>query len=184
MPTQPASPGHPYARLARLTVERLLSGQPGPAPADIAAMDQDQTIWNEQKACFVSIKGKDGSLRGCIGTILPTQNSLREEILTNAVSAAVRDPRFPPMQAGELDKVDISVDVLSIPEEVKEGMELDPKIFGVIVTQGTRRGLLLPDLPGVTSVEQQVAIAAQKAGIRNLDGARLQRFTVSRYYEE
>ncbi len=176
--------GHPYARLARLTVERHLSGRPAPVATDIEGINPDRELWNGQKACFVSIKGKDGTLRGCIGTILPTQASLEQEIMTNAVSAAVRDPRFPPMHAGELDNVNISVDVLSIPEVVREGMELDPKVWGVIVTQGGRRGLLLPDLPGVTSVEQQIAIAAQKAGIRNLDGAQFQRFSVSRYHEE
>ena len=176
--------GHPYARLARLTVERHLSGQSAPGPAEIRAIDPDSALWIGQKACFVSIKGKDGSLRGCIGSILPTQTSLEREIMANAVSAAVRDPRFPPMRARELDNVDISVDVLGIPEEVTAGMELDPKIWGVIVTQGNRRGLLLPDLPGVTSVEQQIAIAAQKAGIFNLEGARIQRFTVNRYHEE
>lgn len=176
--------GHPYARLARMTVEKHLSGRPGPQGSDIQALDPDAKLWDRQKACFVSIKGKDGSLRGCIGTILPTQNSLKEEIMANAVSAAVRDPRFPPMEAEELDKVTISVDVLSIPEEVREGMELDPKVWGVIVSKGGRRGLLLPDLPGVTSVEQQIAIAAQKAGISNLDGAQIQRFSVGRYYEE
>ena len=176
--------GHPYARLARLAVERHLSGQAAPGPADIEAIAPDRALWTEQKACFVSIKGKDGSLRGCIGTILPTQDNLEREIMTNAVSAAVRDPRFPPMRASELSNVDISVDVLSIPEEVKEGMALDPKVWGVIVTQGAKRGLLLPDLPGVTTVEQQIAIAAQKAGIRDSDGIRLQRFTVSRHFEE
>jgi AmmeMemoRadiSam system protein A len=176
--------GHPYARLARLTVERRLSGAPLPGQAEVRALDPDQDLWKERKACFVSIKGKDGSLRGCIGSILPVQENLAREIVVNAVSASVRDPRFPPMQATELANVDISVDVLSLPETVKEGMELDPKIWGVIVTQGAKRGLLLPDLPGVDSVERQIAIAAQKAGIAKLEGMELQRFTVDRYYEE
>ena len=104
--------------------------------------------------------------------------------MTNAVSASTRDPRFPPMSVRELGNVTISVDVLGTPEEVREGMELDPKVWGVIVSKDGRRGLLLPDLPGVNSVEQQIAIAAQKAGIRDLEGARFERFTVSRYYEE
>lgn len=181
--TRPVN-GHPYARLARLTMERNLAGRPAPDPEDVAAIDPDRTLWNDPKACFVSIKNKDGSLRGCIGTILPAQDSLEREIMTNAVSASTRDPRFPPMSARELDNVTISVDVLGAPEEVREGMALDPKVWGVIVSKGGRRGLLLPDLPGVDSVEQQIAIAAQKAGIRDLEGARFERFTVSRYYEE
>ena len=176
--------GHPYARLARLTMERNLAGKPAPGPEDVAAIDPDPALWNGRKACFVSIKNKDGSLRGCIGTILPVQDSLEREIMTNAVSASTRDPRFPPMSARELDNVTISVDVLGAPEEVREGMGLDPKTWGVIVSKGGRRGLLLPDLPGVNSVEQQIAIAAQKAGIRDLEGARFERFTVSRYHEE
>ncbi|MDR2489124.1 MAG: AmmeMemoRadiSam system protein A [Desulfovibrio sp.] len=180
--TRPAA-GHPYALLARLTVERQLSGRPLPSQAEVSAIDPEQALWQERKACFVSIKDKDGSLRGCIGTILPVHGSLMQEIMANAVSAAVRDPRFSPMQALELANVTISVDVLSLPEAVREGMELNPKIWGVIVMQGRKRGVLLPDLPGVNSVEQQIAIAAQKAGINNLDDIQLQRFTVTRYYE-
>ena len=189
-PAKPKKPGarpadgHPYPRLARLTMERHLAGRPTLGPEDVAAIDPDRELWNGQKACFVSIKNKDGSLRGCIGTILPVQDSLEREIMANAVSASTRDPRFPPMSAQELDNVTISVDVLGAPEEVREGMELDPKIWGVIVSKGGRRGLLLPDLPGVNSVEQQIAIAAQKAGIRDLEGARFERFTVNRYHEE
>ena len=176
--------GHPYARLARLTMERHLAGRPDPGPEDVTALDPDRRLWSGQKACFVSIKNKDGSLRGCIGTILPVQDSLEREIMTNAVSASTRDPRFPPMSLQELDNVTLSVDVLGAPEEVREGMELDPKVWGVIVSKDGRRGLLLPDLPGVNSVEQQIAIAARKACIRDLEGARFERFTVSRYYEE
>jgi AMMECR1 domain-containing protein len=112
---------------------------------------------------------------------MPTQKNLGAEIMTNAVSAAVRDPRFPPLRPGELDTVNISVDVLSEPELVRPGMALDAKKYGVIVAKEGRRGLLLPDLEGVNSVEQQLAIAAQKAGIGSLDGAEVYRFTVSRY---
>ena len=172
--------GHPYARLARQTVTAHLNAAPLPNALDIAP---DAALWSPCHGCFVSIKNKDGSLRGCIGTFLPTKDSLDQEIMTNALSASTRDPRFAPMTAAELPQAVFSVDVLSAPEQVREGMELDPKVYGVIVSKGGKRGLLLPDLEGVDSVPQQLAIAASKAGIRNLEGADIYRFTVNRYKE-
>lgn len=174
---------HPYAHLARMAIKALLEGEKLPDTEAVAALFPDQSIWDVHKGCFVSIKNKDGSLRGCIGSFGPTQPDLAGEIVTNAVSASTRDPRFPAMKAEELDHVDISVDVLNTPELVEEGMELDPAIWGVIVTQGPRRGLLLPDLPTVTTVAQQISIAAQKGGISDLSGAQIYRFTISRYLE-
>lgn len=180
----PGTGGHPYPGLARQTIAAHLSGAAAPTRADAAALSRGEDLWSGRSGCFVSIKNKDGSLRGCIGTFLPTQSGLDQEIMANAVSAATRDPRFPPMRPEELDTVRISVDVLSSPELVTEGMELNPAKYGVIVSKDGRRGLLLPDLPGVTSVEQQLAIAAQKGGIRSLDGAQIYRFTVDRYLED
>ena len=174
----------PYPALARKTIAAHLSGAPLPGPDEVAALSADASLWAARRGCFVSIKNKNGSLRGCIGTFMPTRESLDAEIMANAVSAAVRDPRFPPMRPEELDNVRISVDVLSQPEQVTEGMTLDPARYGVIVAKGGRRGLLLPDLEGVDSVEKQLAIAASKAGIKDLDGADIYRFTVRRYREE
>lgn len=176
-------PDHPYAHLARKTIEARLRDEQAPGPADIEALSPDRALWQVHKGCFVSIKNKNGSLRGCIGTFGPTQPDLAREIMQNAVSAATRDPRFPPMKAEELDNVDISVDVLNPPELLQEGMELAPSHWGVIVSKGMRRGLLLPDLPTVTSVEQQLTIAAQKGGIDNLDDAEIRRFSISRHLE-
>lgn len=179
---RPAS-GHPFPRIARESVRRHLTGN-GPAK-DIAVSDEaDTALLNEQKACFVSIKTKTGDLRGCIGTILPVRPRLMQEIIANAISAATQDPRFPPMTADELDTANFSVDVLTTPEPVQNIEDLDPKIWGVIVSKGNRRGLLLPNLPGVNSVEMQLAIAAQKAGITNMEGVQLERFRVDRYPEE
>jgi len=175
---------HPYPALARKSIEAHLNNGPMPGSEDLQALSADQALWTPKHGCFVSIKNKDGSLRGCIGTFMPTQKNLGAEIMVNAVSAAVRDPRFPPLRPEELATVTISVDVLSEPELVGPGMALDAKKYGVIVVKDGRRGLLLPDLEGVASVEQQLAIAAQKAGIRSLDGAEVYRFTVSRYKEE
>lgn len=182
MTRQSASAPDFYPRLARLTVARHLAAE---ETGDELWQDlgADPEIWADRQACFVSIKNADGSLRGCIGTIRPTQANLAREIMANAVSAATRDPRFPPMSAGELPGVFFSVDVLSLPEPVSSLEQLDPAVWGVILSRGDRRGLLLPDLDGVDSVEKQLSIAAQKAGLSSLDGVRVERFSVSRYPE-
>jgi AmmeMemoRadiSam system protein A len=129
---------------------------------------------------FVSLK-KHGQLRGCIGTFAPTQPNVAAEIIQNAVSAGTQDPRFPPVDAAELPELDISVDILSEPERADGLADLDPKRYGVIVRRGRRSGLLLPDLEGVDRVEEQVAIAMQKAGISPAEEIELYRFSVTRY---
>lgn len=129
---------------------------------------------------FVSFK-KEGQLRGCIGTFAPTQPSIAEEIIQNAVSAGTRDPRFSPIKSAELSELEISVDVLEAPEQIDSIDELEPKTYGVIVRKGHRSGLLLPDLEGVDTVTEQVSIAMQKAGIRPEEEIDLYRFTVTRY---
>jgi len=173
---------HPYVKLARVTAERLLSGQP--LPVSGADVDSDVELWNKEHACFVSIKTLAGALRGCIGTIFPTQRGLDLEIIANAVSASTRDPRFPPMKLPELKEVTFSVDVLGLPELISDRGKLDPSVWGVIVTQGFRRGVLLPDLEGVDTVEEQLSIAARKAGIGELDsGVTIERFRVERFKE-
>ena len=177
---------HPYVRLARRTIEQLLhGGAPGEQLlAEVSGAGRRDALWTIERACFVSIKTLEGNLRGCIGTILPTQPNLGLEIISNATAASVRDPRFPPMKASELDNVTISVDVLSPPEPVLNSSALDPAVWGVIVSRGMLRGVLLPDLEGVETVEQQLSIAAQKAGIRKIDNTvTLERFRVSRYKE-
>lgn len=177
-----AAPLDFYPRLARLTVERhLAGGEVNDALWQNLGADQD--IWTSPKACFVTIKTADGDLRGCIGTILPTQPSLAREIMTNAVSAATCDPRFPPMRAEELPPAVFSVDVLGQPEPVCGLDQLDPARWGVILTRGRHRGLLLPDLEGVDTVEKQIGIAARKAGLSSLDGVAIERFSVTRYPE-
>ncbi len=139
---------------------------------------------NQPGACFVSIKTLTGDLRGCIGTIEPVRESLLEELIANAINAAIRDPRFPPVTKDELPDLRYSVDVLHAPEPARLE-ELDPKIFGVIVEDEneTRRGLLLPDIEGVETVEQQIEIAARKAGIAPGEPLKLSRFRVERFRE-
>jgi AmmeMemoRadiSam system protein A len=131
--------------------------------------------------CFVSMK-KQGELRGCIGTIAATRATLAEEIVRNAVAASTEDPRFEPVAPEELDDIEVSVDVLGPSEPVDSREDLDPKRYGVIVTAGFRRGLLLPDLEGVDTVDVQLAIACRKGGIRMDEQFGMERFTVTRYY--
>jgi hypothetical protein len=129
---------------------------------------------------FVSIH-KLGALRGCIGTFEPQQKNVAGEIITNATASASRDPRFSAIAPEELEQLTYSVDVLTIPEPVKDKNRLDPQMYGVIVENGFRRGLLLPDLEGVDSVDCQINICRQKAGIDPNEPVKLYRFEVKRY---
>jgi len=137
-----------------------------------------------QAPCFVSLKTLDGELRGCIGTIEPSRDTLAQEIVANAISAATNDPRFDPVRTEELSNLRYSVDVLSPAEEtVLE--DLDPAVYGVIVEDenGVHRGLLLPDIQGITDAKQQVEIAARKGGIEQGTPIKLWRFRVERFRE-
>lgn len=136
---------------------------------------------DERAGVFVSLH-EHGDLRGCIGTIAPTRDSIAQEIISNAISACSADPRFYPVQKNELDYLSYSVDVLFPPEAIDSPAELDPQEYGVIVSKGDKRGLLLPNLEGIDTVDQQVAIAKQKAGISPTDDdVELERFRVVRH---
>ncbi|MHB1001759.1 MAG: AmmeMemoRadiSam system protein A [Armatimonadota bacterium] len=133
-----------------------------------------------QAGAFVCLK-KDGELRGCIGTIEATQYNLSAEIISNAISAATRDPRFFPIEEDELDSLEYTVDILSAPEKINGLDDLDPARYGVIVESGYKRGLLLPDLEGVDTVQYQLDIAMQKAGICPGEPVEIYRFEVIRH---
>ena len=166
---------HPYVELARATIrEYTLTGRRKGWP------DSRPAIFNQQAGVFVSIK-KGGKLRGCIGTIRPTRENLAAEISHNAISAASQDPRFEPIGPDELPELEISVDVLGPAEVIQGSEELDPFKYGVIVEKGERRGLLLPNLEGVDTVEKQVAIAREKAGISPGEEVKIYRFQVDRF---
>ncbi|MGI6212270.1 MAG: AmmeMemoRadiSam system protein A [Anaerovoracaceae bacterium] len=166
-----------YVRLARASVESFVKNHKKMAvPEDLPPEMTEQAA-----GAFVSIH-KAGNLRGCIGTIEPQQPNVAEEIVSNAVSAAVRDPRFDPITPAELSQLEITVDILGKPEPVSSEAELDVKKYGVIVSRGNRRGLLLPDLDGVTDVSEQIAIARRKAGIGPKEDVTLERFEVIRHY--
>ncbi len=165
-----------YVRLARRSLENyIMYHKKIEVPEDLPAEMTTKTA-----GAFVSIH-KDGRLRGCIGTILPATSSVAEEIIQNAISASTRDPRFSPITAPELPYLDINVDVLSEPEDISGPDKLNVKRYGVIVSSGRRRGLLLPDLDGVDTVEQQIDIARQKGGISPDEPVKLQRFEVVRH---
>lgn len=166
---------NPLVELARQTIELYVKeGKTLPIPAVL-------TLEMQQKAgVFVSLKKQD-QLRGCIGTFEPATPNVAQEIIRNAIESAVHDPRFSPLQADELRGLEISVDVLSSPEEVVSISDLDAKKYGMIVSAGARCGLLLPDLPGVNSPEEQLAICRRKAGIGEKELVTLQRFEVRRY---
>lgn len=164
-----------FVGLCRRAIEayvrnRTITDPPSPVPSEM----------HGRAGVFCSIK-KNGQLRGCIGTIEPVRQNIAEEIIHNAIAAATDDPRFPEVRPDELPWLTYSVDVLGKPEPIEGMHQLDPKRYGVIVSSGHRRGLLLPNLEGVDTVEEQVRIARQKAGISRGENATLQRFEVIRH---
>ena len=165
-----------YQDLARRSLEHILTaGEKLPVPNGLSA-----ELLKERAGVFVSLH-KSGRLRGCVGTIAPTTGSVAEEIVQNAISAGLSDNRFPPVTEEELPYLKYKVDVLSAPEKISGSDELDVKQYGVIVTNGYKRGLLLPNLDGVDSVEEQIDIARQKANISKTEKIELERFEVVRH---
>ena len=164
----------PLVRLAKETVESYVREGKTPEPKELTPE------MKEKAGVFASIH-KLGDLRGCIGTFEPTRENVAEETMSNAISSATMDPRFPPVAPNELEDLDYSVDVLTQPEPIESKDQLDPKKYGVIVESGFRRGLLLPDLEGVDTADQQIDICQQKAGIMPGEPIKLYRFEVKRY---
>ena len=166
-----------WVKLARESVEYFVkNGDLMPLPDDLPS-----ELLNVRAGAFVSIH-KFGALRGCIGTIASTQKNLALEIIHNAVSAVSKDPRFEPVRVDELKYLDINVDVLGEAEKISSPDQLDVKKYGVIVQSGYKRGLLLPDLDGVDTIEQQISIARRKGGIAAGEDVELFRFEVVRHY--
>ena len=167
---------HPLVKLTKDAVElyvrdgKILDVREEELPAELKS----------RAGVFICLK-IDGELRGCIGTFQPMEPTIAQETVRNAISAATCDPRFTCVRAAELDSIEYSVDVLTLPERVNDRSELDPKRYGVIVQAGGRRGLLLPDLEGVDTVDQQVGIAMRKAGIPSGSAVELSRFEVKRF---
>jgi len=166
---------HELAALAKKSLEAFVRSRQEISPPK--ELTPEMTI---KSGVFVSLK-KRGNLRGCIGTFMPCTENVAHEVIKNAISAGTQDPRFEPVGEGELDDLEYSVDVLSAPEKVSDISELNPKKYGVIVVHGSRKGLLLPDLEGVDSVEEQLRIAKMKAWIKPDEKVDIFRFMVSRY---
>lgn len=166
---------HPVVELARKSIEAyVMEGK------TIELPEQLPPEMSGKAGVFVCVK-KHGELRGCIGTYLPACDSVGTEIIRNAISAATKDPRFGPVTEDELNDLTYSVDILSCPEKVNDLSELDPRKFGIIVVSGHRRGLLLPDLEGVDTKEEQLRITKMKAGIQPHEEVEIYRFEVKRY---
>lgn len=165
---------HPIIKLAKAAVESYINN------GNVVVPEELTDEMKERAGVFVSIK-KQGGLRGCIGTFEPTKISVAEEIVANAISSAIHDPRFPPVKPFELAELEYSVDILTHPELVDSAEQLDPKKYGIIVECGYRRGLLLPDLEGVNSVDEQINICRVKAGISADEPIKLYRFQIRRY---
>jgi AmmeMemoRadiSam system protein A len=164
--------------LARRAVEEyIISGRE-------AKIEEEELpeILHREAGVFVTLK-KGGKLRGCMGTFKPVQKNAAYEIVSNAMTAAENDPRFPEVEKEELNEISISVDILSEPEAVRNKSQLDPKKYGILVKGGHQTGLLLPDLEGIETAEKQLNIAKRKAGLREDAEVEIYRFTVSRFEE-
>ena len=168
-----------YVKLAKKAVQKAVTGE---KPGGVEELKQ--SLPDESRGVFVTLKKTGGDLRGCIGTYTPATESIGDEIIRNASSAALEDPRFSPVKPEELEELTISVDVLSEPE-VCDRDDLDPSTFGIIVEKGARSGLLLPDLAGIDSVDEQLEVTKNKAGISPRDeNFVIKRFEVERHEGE
>lgn len=164
-----------YVSLARASLESYILHK-----KKIRAVDLPASLTDQKAGVFVTLK-KGGCLRGCIGTISATEDSVAMEIINNAISAGTGDPRFDPVTASELPDIIYSVDILGDPEPIASMDELSPDQYGVIVSKGARRGLLLPNLDGIKTPKQQVEVALQKAGIKVHENYKMERFRVVRH---
>ena len=165
-----------HQELARQSLEHVITtGEKLPIPNGLP-----DELLKEEAGVFVSIH-KNNRLRGCVGTIAPTTPNVAQEIVQNAISAGLSDNRFAPVAAEELPYLTYKVDVLSAPESISGPEQLDVRRYGVIVTSGSKRGLLLPNLDGVDTVGEQINIARQKADISEDESYELERFEVIRH---
>ncbi len=165
-----------YVHLARLSLEKYIKEH------EILSLPDNlpNKMLDNKAGVFVSLK-KNNKLRGCIGTIAPTTQNIAKEIINNAISAGTQDPRFAPVELEELKEIEYSVDILGKPEHIESIKELDVMRYGVIVSNKNKRGLLLPNLEGISSPEEQINIALQKAGIKQNESYTIERFEVVRH---
>ena len=169
---------HSYVKLAVEAVRYyLLEGELLSCPSPLPNGMEDQS------GVFVSIKIKNNhKLRGCIGTVTPSQDNLAKEIIRNAVNAATRDPRFKAITREELDELSFSVDVLTPLEAIDSPDQLNPQRYGLSIRNNNQQGILLPDLKGIDTVKKQIDICLKKANIPKDSAYQMYRFEVERYY--
>lgn len=168
-----------YVKLARKAIEEYVNNNRRISPEDL---DLPHEMKNNRAGVFVSIKNESG-LRGCIGTTgTGVSKNIANEIVRNAIEAATKDPRFPSIEPWELEDLSITVDILHKSEPVKDKSNLDPNTYGVIVSSGHKRGLLLPNLEGIETADQQIDIALKKAGISKTEDYIVEKFKVTRHY--
>ena len=182
-----------YTKLARESIENYLSDRkmiesPNNLPDDLIKNRAGVfvTLHKQHKRIpKEKLTETKEDLRGCIGTIYPTKKNIAEEIISNAISAAFRDDRFPPLTKNEFNNIVISIEILSEPEPVQGVSSLNPKKYGVIAksAKDNRTGLLLPNIEGINSPEYQVALAKQKAAISPTEPVFLYRFETEKYLE-
>lgn len=168
---QRGAPPQTLVAIAKHAIEAMLEGHSYEAP-------ELESPWNEPRAVFVTLREPDGQLRGCIGRTHPAERTLANEVASSARSAATNDPRFPPVTKAELGDLSFEVSVLEPPEPIPGIADLDPTRYGVVVSSGHRRGVLLPNVPGVDTAMAQVRIAQRKAGIDEREPTTLERFRV------
>ena len=166
---------HPYVSLAQESIHHYLNYSeklscPNPLSNDLKS----------RSGAFVSIK-KLQQLRGCIGTLEPCEPNLAMEIIENALKAALNDPRFSPITLGELQDLTYSIDVVRPLEKISDVSDLDPKIYGLVVRSNGKQGVLLPDLEGVNSTEEQIQICRSKGKIPDDELIEMYRFKVERF---
>lgn len=168
-----------YVKLARKTIQKYIKER---EKIDLKKLDLPEEMRNNRAGVFVSIKNESG-LRGCIGTTgCGISKNIAEEIVRNSIEAATKDPRFPAIEPWELEDLNITVDILHSTEPVEDINELDPSIYGIIVSSGYKRGLLLPNLDGIDTVDKQLNIALKKAGIMSSEDYIVEKFRVTRHY--
>ena len=163
---------HPIVELAVKAINAFVKEEKKIEPPTILSDEM-----KEKAGVFVSIH-RGGALMGCIGTMVPTRANVAEEVIANAIAAASQDPRFPPVTEKELAELSISVDILGKPEKVKDVSQLNVKKYGVIVESGGKKGLLLPDIEGVNTPEQQIEVCKKKAWIDERENVEIYRFEV------
>ena len=171
---------NPYIELAKEAVENYIGERKVIEPSKSLPKE----FFERKAGVFVTIE-KDGRLRGCVGTYLPVRGNIVEEIIHNAIAAATEDYRFGAIKKAELPRLSYIVYILQKPEKVSDIAELDPKKFGIIIKAGERSGLLLPELEGVNTVVEQIAICCEKGGIMlKQDNVEIYKFTVEKYGQE